>query len=287
MEVATFVKNVTQFEPNESTGMCVAFSAAQIIRMVAPGHANASSPEDIDQFADYIYVTITGQMTKPIGITVDQLKVILWSYGISFEEIGTNTNSIDAAITSGCPVIVMGAESDFHYLTGDSPYSWNTAGINHCIIIDGLSNNGGYEVRDSANSSDGPVVYNKKMGLFSAIKVFPTWIGGNVIPLGWTDDGSTLTAPNGHKVVLGFRDYVLANKWNTNNVPLEEEYHADPVEEYNNQSGANSGSRQMFLSCELIWTPQRGVYLAGIGRELLGTRNERDQLRKQVTTSHS
>src|SRR5215472_15164017 len=121
MEVATFVDNVSQFEPDESTGMCVAFAAAQIIRMVAPDQANTSSPEDIDQLADRIYLSVTGQMTDPIPISVDQLKGVLSDYGVSFEEIGTDTNTIDAALATGCPVIVMGAQSGFHYLTGGSP----------------------------------------------------------------------------------------------------------------------------------------------------------------------
>lgn len=108
-----------------------------------------------------------------------------------------------------------------------------------------------------------------------------------MIPQGWTDDGSTLTAPNGHRVVLGFRDYILTHWWDPGNQPLEEEYHADPVEDYYDQPGANSGQRQMFLYAELIWTPQRGVYVPGIGNELLGARRERDQLRQEVHTSQA
>jgi hypothetical protein len=178
--------------------------------------------------------------------------------------------------------MIQGPESRFLYLNGASPYPWNTAGLNHCIIASGLSNDNGYEVRDAANSAGNPAVYQKNMDLFSAIQIFPIWVGGNMIPQGWTDDGSTLTAPNGHKVVLGFRDHVLVNRWDPNNLPLEEEYAVNPVEDYYNQPGANSGSRQMFLYAELIYTPQRGVYIPGIGMELLGCRSDRDQLRKEL-----
>lgn len=109
----------------------------------------------------------------------------------------------------------------------------------------------------------------------------------SMIPQGWTDDGSTLTAPNGHKVVLGFRNYILANNWDPNNVPLEEEYRTDPVEDYYDQPGANSGQRQMFLYCELIWTPQRGVYQPGIGVELLGCRHDRDVLKASLVAAQA
>jgi len=176
MEVATFVDNVSQFEPDESNSMCVAFASAQIILMVPPNQTNPSSPEDIDQLADQIYDSVTGSITQPIPIAVDQLKGILSSYNISFQDIGTDTNSIDAALESGCPVIIQGPESSIHDMTGASPYLWDTTGLNHCLIASGLSDDGGYDVRDSANGSGNPAVYQKDMDLYSAIQVFPSWI---------------------------------------------------------------------------------------------------------------
>src|SRR5258708_21451598 len=44
--------------------------------------------------------------------------------------------------------------------------------------------------------------------------------GGTMGPTGWHDDGTTLTAPNGVKVVHGFRDYVLAHNWDAANEPV-------------------------------------------------------------------
>lgn len=78
-----------------------------------------------------------------------------------------------------------------------------------------------------------------------------------MIPAGWHDDGATLTAQNGHRVVKGFRDYVLAHAWDTGNAPLGEEYGADPVLLHNRAVGA--GTVQLFRDGMLWWTPATGV----------------------------
>lgn len=117
---------------------------------------------------------------------------------------------------------------------------------------------------------------------FNQIWVYEKKASINVnIPQGWNDDGSVLTAPNGHKVTLGFRQYVLANSWHPDNIPLEEAYGANPVEEGYNQA-VNDGTRQMFLYGELAWTSARGVYEVGIGNELLFVRRDRDNMKAQL-----
>ncbi|HET8853831.1 MAG TPA: peptidoglycan recognition family protein [Ktedonobacteraceae bacterium] len=85
------------------------------------------------------------------------------------------------------------------------------------------------------------------------------------VPHGWSDDGTTLTAPNGHKVVRGFRDYVLNNAWKAENVPLGEAYDANPIEQSNPQNGA--GTRQDFRYTALGQTQRLGVYLIPLGDE--------------------
>jgi len=77
------------------------------------------------------------------------------------------------------------------------------------------------------------------------------------VPDGWHDDGTKLTAPNGVQVVLGFRNHVLTGRWYAANVPLEAEYHADPVLLHNASVGA--GQRQIFRDCMLWWTQTKGV----------------------------
>lgn len=87
------------------------------------------------------------------------------------------------------------------------------------------------------------------------------------VPTGWTDDGTTLTAPNGYRFILGFRQHVLSHNWDTQNVPLENEHSANPVERYYQST---KGVIQTCRFCRLAWTPERGVYVMGIGNELLG-----------------
>lgn len=107
--------------------------------------------------------------------------------------------------------------------------------------------------------------------------------GGNTmnIPAGWKDDNTTLTAPNGHHVIQGFRDWVLQHAWDPANVPLEDVEAANPVEDYFKSTG---GTRQCFNYCELAWTQARGIYVVGIGNELLGCRKDRDALKAQIAT---
>lgn len=87
------------------------------------------------------------------------------------------------------------------------------------------------------------------------------------IPGGWHDDGATLTAPNGHRVVRGFRAYVLANAWDPANVPLEEERWIAPLSWADPHTGA--GARQVFATCALRWTQATNVVREALGPELL------------------
>jgi len=174
LEVATFVNNVSQFEPGESSGQCAAFCAAQVIRMAEPGRANASSAEHIDQLAGAIYRQVTGQITEPVPINPEQLKAVLAQYDIKFEEIEATVTSIDAALAQDCPVIVM-AWQDSYLANSNSPYAWDTTGILHAVILSGMRGDG-YEVRDSANPAGNPAIYDKrKMRLYHAIKIIPKW----------------------------------------------------------------------------------------------------------------
>ena len=101
--------------------------------------------------------------------------------------------------------------------------------------------------------------------------------GGNMgVPTGWHDDGKTLTAPNNIPVVLGFRDYVLNNNWDSNNWPLEPESEHNPLEESNPSLG--QGARQTFRWKTLEYTPNRGVFEGWTGQELMFVRAQRDSL---------
>ncbi len=103
------------------------------------------------------------------------------------------------------------------------------------------------------------------------------------IPDGWHDDGTTLTAPNGHRVVLGFRKFILTHPWKPDDMPLEEEVWRDTLEESNPALGA--GSQQLFNMTALEYTPSRGVFVAYIGRELQFVRTDRNNLQTQLTAA--
>jgi GH25 family lysozyme M1 (1,4-beta-N-acetylmuramidase) len=86
------------------------------------------------------------------------------------------------------------------------------------------------------------------------------FLGGfpmSAVPQGWSDDGQTLTAPNGHKVRLGFREYVLNHTWNPENQPQEEEHGANPAQLHRPDLGA--GTRQVFRDGVFWWTGATGV----------------------------
>lgn len=108
------------------------------------------------------------------------------------------------------------------------------------------------------------------------------YVGGETmgIPQGWKDDGATLTAPNGHRVVLGFRDYILTHPWDAVNMPLQEEEGRNPLEESTPSLGG--GTQQIFNWTTLEWTPSRGVFVAWTGPELLKLRADNAALTAQV-----
>ena len=108
--------------------------------------------------------------------------------------------------------------------------------------------------------------------------------GGNTmtIPTGWTDDGTTLKAPDGTPVHLGFRDHVLANNWDPANIPLEAEQHLPILEQSN--PGLGSGQRQIFRLESLEYTPKMGVFEGWIGQELLWYQKQHALLQAQNTT---
>lgn len=71
------------------------------------------------------------------------------------------------------------------------------------------------------------------------------------VPTGWRDDGKTLVAPNGHLVVLGFREYILGHAWDASNWPLTNEYYPQQLEPSDTSSGP--GTRQDFEQFALLY----------------------------------
>ncbi len=71
------------------------------------------------------------------------------------------------------------------------------------------------------------------------------------VPTGWTDDGTYLTAPNGRRVVLGFRWHILTHIWAADDWPIESEHYESVLDVTNPQHG--DGIVQHFRRSILAW----------------------------------
>ena len=94
--------------------------------------------------------------------------------------------------------------------------------------------------------------------------------GGNTmttIPAGWRDDGTTLVAPNGVYVVLGFREYVLAHNWDPKNVPLGPQYYTKQLEASHIDLG--DGDQILFLKTMLAYPHNPVGAVAGLKNKVV------------------
>ena len=97
--------------------------------------------------------------------------------------------------------------------------------------------------------------------------------GGSMVPTGWLDDGTTLTAPNGVHVVLGFRQFVLNTSWPADNWPLYAERTVQLLEASNPALGG--GQQQVFRYAMLGWSAsQNKVIFEWLGQELAFVRDQ-------------
>jgi hypothetical protein len=170
------------------------------------------------------------------------------------------------AIASGHPVL-LGIPSDWNDQPPTSPSAHMVAG---CDVPDpntltAMNPWGGFYQTQPRAWWQERLAHCSYHGIWIVQKGSPTMSG---IPAGWRDDGAALTAPNGHRVVRGFRYFVLtASAWAPENVPLEEERHLDSVEYHNPSLGP--GSRQLFLRTALRWNnATEGVKEEDLGAEL-------------------
>ena len=304
-EVASF-RDVDQFQPAKTQFACGFFACAVVKAMAPVGQSPAQSASEMIAEAEQWYAQYNGDnaISNLNGMTLQQLYDLVVQIGLHFQASSTDPHVLRAWLALGYPVIVAGAETGFYDREmGDRvPYPWTPSG-SHIIVLTGVTADGNFRVRDSANVSSlfdpnalrsGPRIYDAaRMQLISATAIVPPWkvrppAGFDptrsdfvpVIPGGWRDDGQTLTAPNGLRVALGFRRYVLTHAWNSANLPLQEENGRSPLEDSNPALG--SGSQQIFNATTLEWTPARGVFVAESGAELLKLRAEIAMLQRQI-----
>lgn len=305
-EVGTF-RDVDQFQPGHSAYECGYFSVATVKAMGPPDQTPIQSVGQVIAEAEQWYANDHGGDNSPDnkdGMSLQQLYNLIVGVGLHYQACPLELDMIRAWLHCGYPVIIAGAETGMYDIgLGDRvPYAWTPFG-NHIITLTGVHSDDNLLVRDTANIAPdgvrpGPRIYDaSRLQLVSATAVVPPWLprppdgfdprkGGPMagVPYGWHDDGTTLTAPNGHKVVHGFRQYILDNYWDPTNQPLQEEDGRDPLEDSNPSLG--SGTQQIFNWTVLEWTPSKGVFMAWGGQELLKVRAERDALQAEVNSLH-
>lgn len=279
-EVGDFL-DVSQFIPSRSAYECVAYSGALVKYCGAPGKGPTGTTLEASNLAQYWYGKEEGSnlASNTNGMSLQAEYDMLAGMELHYQALSSVQDIKDVLSQQGYPVLLCGAETGMYDMgLGDIvPYSWAPTG-NHCIVVSGVDSAGNLLVHDCANIAPtgvrpGPRTYDaSKINLVSATAVTPPWQGARMIPQGWHDDGTTLTATNGHKVVQGFRDYVLSHSWDAANVPLQEEQGLNPLEGSNPSLGA--GTRQAFNWTVLEYTTSRGVFVAWGGQELLWCENE-------------
>lgn len=280
-EIGDFL-DVDQMQPAKTQFACGYFSFA-IIRAMAPvGQAPTQSAQQMIAEAEAWYAQDhgTNAISNADGMSLQEEYDLIVRAGWHYQASSLDLDTIRAWVKLGYPILLTLSESSVVDLAlAGNPYPWNPAG-NHIIVISGVTADDNFLVRDPANCTDlynpnslrpGPRKYDaSRLQIWTATVVVPPWrprppAGFDpkkeslmITPAGWHDDGTTLTAPNGHKVIRGFRQRILGDlNWNPANQPQEEEYHTDQVLLHNASVGP--GQRQTFRDGEFWYTDKLGV----------------------------
>lgn len=291
------VQEADQFQQHRTQFACGYFACAMARSMAKPGDPPTLSIQQVIADGESWYAQYNGNnsITNTAGMTLEQLYSLLAQIGLHFQSTATDIAVVKQWVEAGYPILIAFEEgSAYDMALGRNPYPWTPSG-SHIIFVTGVTSDGNVLVRDSANCTNlydpnslrpGPRIYKADaLSIVSATVAVPPWMprptsdipptGGNsmTIPTGWHDDGTTLTAPNGHKVIQGFRTHVLNNTWLADNQPLGEEFGMTQLEAGNPQSGA--GTEQIFMKTILEWNAAHGVFeMQDVGQELLTTRNQ-------------
>jgi hypothetical protein len=238
---------------------------------------DVSAPENASWISDWVRANTNGQMS--VGD-------VTWP---TFQDVV-------ACVDRGH--IAIGGFDDYVNLrlsSGENPYKWNDPhGLGHVLLIvgydtekhvvvvhDPLRADPGGQPADyswtgfqAAQFHDLCEVHGAPLPLAEGSGTPQTDGQGNPaegsesvgIPDGWHDNGTTLTAPNGVVVVMGFREWILSHTWDSIDYPMAAERVLPSIEPGNPSIGA--GSRQDFRMTSLGWTTSRGVYKIWVGQDI-------------------
>lgn len=307
-EVGDFL-DVDQMQTGYTEFACVYFSFFIFYCMAQVGSQPAQSvPQVIKEALAAYAADHNGDdlIDNTAGASLDQLYALIVNNNRHFQAANMDSASIRAWVRLGYPVEISVAETSvFDMQLGGNPYPWTPAG-NHAILVTGVASDGNFLVRDPANCTNlfdpnslrpGPRHYDaSKLQYVSATALVPPWLPRPPagydplkdapfmgVPQNWTDDGTTLTAPNGQAVTKGERDFILnyPGGWHSWNVPIEAGVDGVLVEESNPSLGY--GYRHLYEDSQIEWTQQRGGFFEGwVGQELQAVRKSRDAAVTQV-----
>lgn len=197
-----------------------------------------------------------------------------WPTNINLNLITISIENIDPSLDNSTPMPIAQKAALFPLVKSICQ--------RHNIPMRSADSNGGL----AGHNSIDPLSRARCPGNFPWEELYEYLSGGSTmpgVPQGWTDDGTKIHNPaNMYVVVLGFRQHILnATFWSGDDVPLENEHAANPVEESNPSSGA--GTRQITRQHLLEYTASKGVYEGNAGQELQFVLNERNSLTAQLT----
>ena len=289
-EVGDFI-DADQFQPAKTQGACGFFSVGIVKAMAPVGHSPAQTVPEVINEAEAWYALYNGtnDISSYVGMDQALLNTVLNQQGFKYINIDPHAVNIQAWLSQGYPVILCADEASIidMALNGNPYTAWTPTG-SHIFTVTGIRTDGNFIVRDTANCTSltdpnslrpGPRSYLTSMSKEWATAVVPAWLPvpqsdydptkglqPMTVPANWKDDGTTLTAPNGFKVIGSFRQYVLTHPWDSANLPLENEVQMNPLELSN--TGLGKGTRQLFRTISLELTPTRTVFAGWIGTEL-------------------
>lgn len=193
--------------------------------------------------------------------------------------------------------VAIGGFSDYvnlQLVDGSHPYDWNDPhGLSHIVLIVGYDDDTqAVVVHDPLRSVSGqPADYSWQSFQAAQFYVLSEVSGPSLLvsghdgqmmaPAGWSDDGVTLTAPNGVPVVGDFREWVLTHAWESQNWPLTAARQMDAVEWGYPSSGP--GTRQDFRTVSLGQPTGQDVYQIWIGQDILALAQQLSDCKSQIS----